>query len=120
MSPRFLATLMVTLMALAGPALAHDEKVHVVGTVVSLTADRMMVKDRSDTNVAIRLSAQTKYERDQSPAAAADLAVGSRVVVDVEGAGDSTTATRVRFSAAEATPHAHHEHGGMHESAPQS
>ena len=119
MSSRILATILVTLLAVAGPALAHDEKVHVVGTVVSLTADRMMVKDRSDTNVAIRLSAQTKYERDQSPATAADLAVGSRVVVDVEGSGDSTTATRIRFAAAESTPPAHHEHGGMHESAPQ-
>jgi hypothetical protein len=119
MSTRILATLLVTLLAVAGPALAHDEKMHVVGTVVSLTADRMMVKDRSNTNVAIRLSAQTKYERDQSPAAAADLAVGSRVVVDVEGAGDSTTATHVRFAAAEATPPSSHEHGKMHDGATQ-
>jgi hypothetical protein len=112
-----LATTLAALLAVAGAALAHGDKVHVVGTVTSLAADRMMVKDRSGTNVAIRLSAETRYERDQSPAAAGDLTVGSRVVVDVEGAGDSTTATRIRFASAEATPAHHGEQGGMHDGA---
>lgn len=66
----------------AVPALAHPGHDHkVLGTVVSVTADRLVVKDRQNKDVTITLNADTKVIRDKKPVNLEEVKVGARVVV---------------------------------------
>jgi hypothetical protein len=92
-----IVSLVVTLIS-ASAAFAHGDKTHIMGTVSTLDAGYLVVKDREGKPISIRLSKETKYQTGDAPAAAGDLKVGDRVVVDVGDKGDSLIATEVRFS----------------------
>ena len=107
-------SLLLTLLC-GTPALAHEGKTHVMGTVTAGYADHVVVTDRDGKTVSIGLSKGTKYEKDNAPAAAGDLKVGDRVVIDVTGKPDNLTATEIRFSSAPPPPgrdgaHQHADH----------
>ncbi len=111
-------TLFVALALLCGsPAFAHgDEKhgggEHVMGTVSTVDAEHLVLKDRAGKTVSIRLTQETKYFAGEAAAPAGDVKVGDRVVVDVAGKEGSFTATQVRLGAQK--PAAGHEEGGGH------
>lgn len=75
----------------AVPATAHPGHDHkVLGTVVSVTADRLVVKDRQNKDVTITLNAATKVIRDKKPVRIDEVKVGSRVVVTAATEKDIT------------------------------
>ena len=75
----------------AVPASAHPGHDHkVLGTVVSVTANRLVVKDRQNRDVTITLNADTKVIRDKKPVRLDEVKVGSRVVVTAATEKDIT------------------------------
>jgi hypothetical protein len=74
-----------TVLALAfaaAPLAAHPGHDHkVLGTVVSIAANRLVVKDRENKEVTITLNADTKVLKARQPATLDDVKPGARVVV---------------------------------------
>jgi hypothetical protein len=95
--------LLVSVALLAGAALAHGDKRHVVGTVEKTSADSVTVKIADGTSVEVKLVATTTYisrsGNVDKPAKASDLVVGARVVIHATPKGDTLEAAEVRFSA---------------------
>jgi hypothetical protein len=100
-----LRTLVLLLLAalVAGPALAHGDKKHVIDTVEKASADSVTVKIADGTSVEVKLVATTTYilrsRNVDKPAKASDLVVGDRVVIHATPKGDTLEAAEVRFSA---------------------
>ncbi len=57
----------------------HDHKV--LGTVVTVAADRLVVKDREGKDMTITLNAATKVIKDKKPVRLDEVKPGVRVVV---------------------------------------
>ena len=60
---------------------------HVMGTVASVTAERIEVKTKDGKTVAVPLTAETKYLKGKQKATRADVRVGERVVVHLAAGG---------------------------------
>lgn len=82
-------------------ALAHEDKPHIMGTVMALDAQHMMVKTKQGETISVRLNSETKYRRGKATATGVDLQVGDRVVVDATGEGNTLTASEIRFSSSD-------------------
>lgn len=82
---------------------AHEGHKHnVMGTVTAVDATRLELKDKDGKTVSLLLNNETKYVKGRSFAAASDLKVGDRVVVEVAGEGDKLTAKEVKLGKAPA------------------
>lgn len=79
-------------------AFAHGGVPHVMGTVVTLDAQRVEVKTKAGKTISVRLNSETKYRKGKARAAGADLWVGDRVVIEATGQEDTLTADEIRFS----------------------
>jgi len=74
----------VALVATGALALAHEGHEHkIMGKVVTIDEKKIEVESTDGKKVSGVLSADTKYLRDKSPAARADVKVGERVVIVV-------------------------------------
>lgn len=92
-------TLSLLLSLLCGSRLlAHEGKVHVMGTIASVEADRLVVTDRDGKTISMALTERTAYSQGDTPVTVKVLTVGARVVVDVTGPEQSLTATEVRVA----------------------
>lgn len=102
MKLRFCAFLLSAAL-LAGAALAHGDKKHVVGTVEKVSADAVTVKIADGSAVEVKIVATTTFIMRSGtvdkPAKAADLVVGDRVVIHATPKGDTLEADEVKFSA---------------------
>ena len=90
------------LAAAAAPrADAHGGHHHVLGTVKAVDAPggRLEVTTRDGKVVTLVLTDKTKYLKGAAAAAAADLVVGQRVVVDARKDGQALVALEVRLGA---------------------
>jgi hypothetical protein len=95
---RFLSV--IAFMALvAGAAMAHGDKKHVIGTLEKVNADSVVVKTAEGKSVEVKLVSTTAYvSRDGKMAKLSDLAVGERVVIHATPSGDILSADEVKFS----------------------
>ncbi len=71
-----------------------------MGTVTEMDAEHVVVKAMDGKITSILLNKNTKYLRGKMPAAATDLKVGDRVVVESKGEGNNLTAEQIRLSPA--------------------
>jgi hypothetical protein len=78
---------------------AHGGHDHVMGTATAVTETRLDVNTRDGKVVTIRLTGETKYEKDNKPAALRDLKAGLRVVVDADNDKEALVAKEVKISA---------------------
>jgi hypothetical protein len=94
--------LLISVALIAGVALAHGDKKHVIGTVEKASADSVTVKIADGTSVEVKLVATTTYilrsGNVDKPAKVSDLVVGDRVVIHATPKGDALEAAEVRFS----------------------
>ncbi len=74
-------------------ALAHG-KGHVKGTISAVGADHLTVKSEDGKEIHVMLTNKTKFSKGKAPATAADVKVGSRVVVHL---GDDGNAAQVQL-----------------------
>ena len=68
----------------AGLLLAHGGNTHIMGTVTAIEGDHVTVKTQDGKSEMVMLGKTTKYFIDKKSAKAADMKVGSRVVVDAK------------------------------------
>lgn len=74
------ATLTFGLLLMSGVALAHPNH-KVMGTVTMVAADHMMIKDKAGKEHTIKLAKTTTVTKNKKAMKAADIKVGTRVVV---------------------------------------
>jgi len=85
---------------LAVPALAHGDKVHVVGVIEKLSATAVTVKTKEGKSVEVKFAPTTAYLTSaDKPAKFSDLAVGQRVVIHADAKGSDLVAATVKFAA---------------------
>ncbi len=78
------AMAVMALVALTERVLAHEDHEHkIMGKVVSIDDKTIEVEAADGKKVTGALSAQTRYLRDKTAAARADVKVGERVVIVV-------------------------------------
>ena len=97
-----IAVLALMLSMVAGAALAHGNKVHVMGTVEKIAADAVWVKAKDGKSVEVKLVASTVYlqraNNVDKPAKQADLAVGDLVVIHATPKENTLDADEVKFT----------------------
>jgi len=77
------------LLLMSGVAIAHPDH-KVMGTVSMVAADHLMIKDKAGKEHTIKLAKATKVTKNKKPMKAADIAVGTRVVVTAVSDSDLT------------------------------
>ncbi len=82
-----IAGLIATFICLAATRASAHGHGHVMGTVASVTAERIEVKTKDGKTVTVPLTAETKYLKGDQKAARADVRVGERVVVHLAAGG---------------------------------
>jgi hypothetical protein len=94
----FILLLIATLAA--GAAFAHGGMSHhLLGTVKTLSKDRLVVKDPDGHEVLVTLTASTLYEwKDKKAARKSDLATGVRVSIQLSE--DNKSAVKVKIGTA--------------------
>ena len=95
-----LAALAITMVPLAAHP-GHDHKI--LGTVVTVAADRLVVKDREGKDITITLNAATKVIRDKKPVRLEDVKPGVRVVVTAATERTSTIGKLIDLGTARPT-----------------
>jgi hypothetical protein len=102
MKSRFFS-LLLSFALVAAAALAHGDKIHVLGTIEKINPGSVTVKTREGKSVEVKLVASTVYvsrvNTTDKPAAISDLAVGKNVVIHATPNGEQLEAAEVRFSA---------------------
>jgi hypothetical protein len=96
------------LMALVSSiAFAHGTKVHVRGTVEKIGADSVVVKTPDGKSVEVKIAASTvflsRYNNEDKPAKASDLAPGDLVVIHASPKDNTLEADEIKFSVPTAT-----------------
>ena len=99
------SALVLVSLVCATAVLAHEGKIHVMGTVSAVDAQHVVVTDREGKTISIALTKDTKFEQTDAPATASAVTVGARVVIDVTGKPESFTATEVRIAPADFSEH---------------
>ena len=93
---RTLFLLLVAFTLSTAAAFAHQGVEHsILGTVKEVSEDRMVVTKKDANEVTILLTPETKYSQGKAAAKHSDLAVGSRVSIQVKE--DGTTAVSVKI-----------------------
>lgn len=91
--------LLLPLVLLAAGAHAHGGKTHrLLGTVVSLSAERLVVTATDGSEASVRVTPQTRFERDGKAVDRASVVAGTRVSIQLTE--DDTTAVLVKLGAA--------------------
>lgn len=112
MSKRLVAALLGMFVLSMLAALGHEGKVHVMGTITGIDAHHVIVKDTSGKIHTLLITKDTKYFIEKTPATAAALKIGLRIMVDAVGEGSTITAQEIRLGAPEMPAgHAGMNHG---------
>lgn len=86
---RMSAAITFGLLLMSGAALAHPNH-KVMGTVTMVAADHVMIKDKAGKEHTIKLAKTTKVTKNKKAMKAADIKVGTRVVVTAVSDNDLT------------------------------
>lgn len=105
------ALMALLLAVVAGIAVAHGDKPHVIGTLQKISSDSIVVKTKDGKSVEVKLVASTRYilhpignsasptdASQDKPAKHSDLAVGDAVVIHTTPKDNTLEADEVRFS----------------------
>ena len=109
MSHRMFAML-VSLHLASSLLAAQSASEHVMGKVVSATADVVRIQTADGTVRELHTDGQTRYERSGRPAVATDVRPGTSVMVDAERMGDHWMARRVQIEGGDTSPPNHAGH----------
>ena len=97
------------LLLASSVASAHNGVEHVMGTVTKVSAEAVTVETTAKKVVDVMLNSKTKYTRNDKPAAASDLKVGDRVMINAKEVNEKLVADTVKLGASAAMPgHAEH------------
>ena len=74
----------VSIFVAATLLLAHGDATHIMGTVTAVNGNHVTVKTQEGKSEIVMLEKTTKYIAGSKAATAADLKVGTRVVIDAK------------------------------------
>jgi hypothetical protein len=74
----------LAILAFAALLLAHGNATHIMGTVTAIDGSHVTVQTQAGKSEMVMLEKTTKFLNGSKPATAADLKVGSRVVIDAK------------------------------------
>ena len=93
------ATAAILFSLVTATVLGHAGEVHTyLGTVRSLDGDQAVITTKDGKEVPVTLTDETKYWRGTAPAHRSDLAVGTRVSVEIGMDGKSATNVKIGTS----------------------
>jgi hypothetical protein len=81
-------------------AFAHGGAEHVMGTVSKVSAQSVTVHTTDNKDVQVGLNAKTAYTRDKKKAAATDMKIGDRVMIEAKEVDEKLVADSVELGAA--------------------
>jgi Cu/Ag efflux protein CusF len=95
------AFVLALFLVLANPGLvsAHNGVEHVMGTVTMVSAEAVTVETTDKKIVEVGLNSKTKYTRNEKKAAASDLKVGDRVMINAKDVNKKLVADSVKLGA---------------------
>ena len=97
------------LLASSRTASAHNGAVHVMGTVTKVSAEAVTIETIDKKLVEVGLNPKTRYTRNDKAAAANELKVGDRVMVNAKEVDKKPVADLVKLGlAAPGSDHAGH------------
>ena len=97
------------LLASVPMAFGHGGMEHVMGTISKVSAQSVTVESTDKKVVEVGLNAKTKYTRNDKKAAASDLKVGDRVMIEAKEVNEKLVADTVKLGAmAGKAEHAEH------------
>ena len=70
-----------------------------MGTVTRVAAEAVTVETTDKKTVEVDLNSKTKYTRNEKPAAASDLKVGGRVMINAKNVNKKLVADSVKLGA---------------------
>jgi len=82
---------MIAILTLSASAFAHGGNPHIMGTVTAIDEHQIEVKTTDGKTVSATLTKDTKYTKGKEPATRADVKVGMRAVLHLEGKGEPKT-----------------------------
>ena len=91
----------VTLLAVltyATGALAAGDKAITTGTVVSISADAIVIKGDDGKDQKFAINAQTQFGTKKKPLTASNFKAGDKVMITGVGSGDAQTANVIRHA----------------------
>ena len=104
--------LLATMMLLASLAFAHAGAKHIMGTVTAIGQSSITLRTPGGQTVEVATNDKTTFQKSGKLAAAGDLKVGDRVVVEAHEKAGKFQAESVRFGASthksSKTAFAHH------------
>jgi hypothetical protein len=93
---RIISILAIALLTLSGPAFAHGDMDHVMGTVTKIVGNVVTV-EKDGKNTEVVLAPFTTYEANGTVGKQTDLLVGARVVIHAMKMDGKETAHTVRL-----------------------
>ena len=86
---------LIATLASATLSYAHGGKPDVMGTVIAVDEHQIEVKTPDGKTVSAHLTKETKYFKGDAPVTRADVKVGMRAVLHLEGKGEHLTVHQV-------------------------
>lgn len=99
------ALILFLTLVLSALAFAHGNLAHILGTVVAITDHSVSVKTADGTVKEVAFDGETHFLKSGSPAAAKDLAIGTRVVIHAHQNGDKFHAAEIKFGSGTLAQH---------------
>lgn len=103
-------TVVALVFALAVLTFAHGKPQVFMGTVKAVSATSLTITTKAGEEKSFALDAQTKFVRSGETAAASDLKVGERVVVEADVHGKEVKAQLVKFGVPKKESAMQHQH----------
>lgn len=103
-------TIVALVLALAIMVSAHGKAQKFMGTVKSVSASSLTITTQAGREKTFTLDAQTKFVHSGENAAATDLKVGERVVVEADIHGQEAKAQSVKFGTPKMEAAKQHQH----------
>jgi preprotein translocase subunit YajC len=103
-------TIVVLVLAFATMAFAHGKPQKFMGTVKSVSATSLTITTKEGQEKTFTLDGKTKFLHSGETAAASDLKVGERVVVEADVHGKEAKAEVIKFGVPKKESAMQHQH----------
>jgi hypothetical protein len=97
---KWLILLVAIVTLAAGPAFAHGNEQHVIGTVSKVTESTITVTTTDGKSVEVALTPQTTFTKQDKTVSVKEIKAGARVVIHAKKNGEKLEATSVQLGIA--------------------
>ena len=98
MNPKLIVVTLLSALAFMALVLAHGGNPHVMGTVTAIDEHRIEVKTEAGKTVSALLTKDTEYFQGDTAVTRADVKIGMRAILHLEGKGEHQTVHEVKVA----------------------